>query len=63
MADAAATALFVAGDAWPTTAANMNIRRVMRVLPDGTVEMTPAMAERIEFETGTAPDVILRELP
>ena len=63
VADAAATALFVAGDTWPQTAASMNIRRVMRVRPDGTVEMTPAMAERIRFETETAPDVILRELP
>lgn len=62
-ADAAATALFVAGDAWPRTAADMGIDRVMRVRPDGTVEMTPAMAERIRFETETEPAVVLRELP
>ena len=63
VADAAATALFVAGDAWPQTAADMGIARVMRVRPDGTVEMTPAMAERIRFETETTPAVVLRELP
>ena len=62
-ADAAATALFVAGDAWPRTAADMGINRVMRVRADGTVEMTPAMAGRIRFETETEPAVMLRELP
>ncbi|BCO32686.1 FAD:protein FMN transferase [Thiohalobacter sp. COW1] len=62
-ADAAATALFVAGDAWPQVAADMGIDRVMRVRPDGTVELTHAMAGRIRFETEAEPDVILRELP
>ncbi|HSH29145.1 MAG TPA: FAD:protein FMN transferase, partial [Thiohalobacter sp.] len=62
-ADAAATALFVAGDAWPRVAAGMGIEQVMRVRPDGTVELTPAMAERIRFETETEPAVVLRELP
>ncbi|MAT66258.1 MAG: thiamine biosynthesis protein ApbE [Gammaproteobacteria bacterium] len=62
-ADAAAPALFVAGDAWPRTAADMGINRVMRVRADGTVEMTPAMAGRIRFETETEPAVMLRELP
>lgn len=62
-ADAAATALFVAGDAWPETAAAMGIERVMRVRPDGTVELSPAMAERIRFETEAEPEVTLRELP
>lgn len=62
-ADAAATALFVAGDAWPETAAAMGIERVMRVRPDGTVELSPAMAERIRYETEVEPEVMLRELP
>ncbi|BAZ95363.1 lipoprotein [Thiohalobacter thiocyanaticus] len=62
-ADAAATALFVAGDAWPRTAADMGIERVLRVRADGTVEMTPAMAERIRFETEVEPVVVLQELP
>ncbi|RRQ22198.1 FAD:protein FMN transferase [Thiohalobacter thiocyanaticus] len=63
VADAAATALFVAGDAWPQTAADMGIERVMRVRPDGTVELSPAMAERIRFETDIEPEVTLRGLP
>lgn len=63
VADAAATALFVAGDDWPRIAADMGISEVMRVRPDGVVEMTPAMAGRIRFETEDKPKVVLRDLP
>jgi thiamine biosynthesis lipoprotein len=50
-ADAASTALFIAGaDAWHAVARKMGIRYVMLVSSDGTVHMNPAMAERIHFE-------------
>lgn len=49
LADAAATALFVAGADWPTTAREMGIDRVMAVTEDGTVELSPAMAARVRF--------------
>ena len=52
-ADAAATALFVAGpDQWPSTARNMGIRYVMLIDKQGTIHMNPAMQSRIHFEPG-----------
>jgi len=52
-ADAAATALFVAGpDEWPAIAADMGIKQVLRVDHEGTIFLTPAMRERVSF----APD-------
>jgi len=52
-ADAAATALFVAGpDRWLSTARNMGIRHVMLIDKQGTVHMNPAMQSRIHFEPG-----------
>lgn len=52
-ADAAATALFVAGpDEWPAIAADMGIEQVLRVDHEGTIFLTPAMRERVSF----APD-------
>jgi thiamine biosynthesis lipoprotein len=48
VADAAATALFVAGpSAWRQVAAAMGITQVMLVGADGKIEMTDAMASRI----------------
>jgi thiamine biosynthesis lipoprotein len=62
-ADAAATALFVASrEEWPRVAAAMGVRHVMRVDTDGTVEMTPQMAERIRFVAEPAPAATLRSL-
>ncbi|MFP4131801.1 MAG: FAD:protein FMN transferase [Thiohalospira sp.] len=50
-ADAAATALFVADDdQWPRIAKQMGIEAVLRVDDEGTLHMTPAMAERLELE-------------
>lgn len=50
-ADAAATALFVAGpQAWPEVAQAMGISAVMLVAEDGHIELSPAMAERIVFD-------------
>jgi thiamine biosynthesis lipoprotein len=49
-ADAAATALFVAGPTgWHQVALRMGIRYVMLVDSEGTVHMNPAMAERVQF--------------
>ena len=50
-ADAAATALFVAGPAdWPDIARAMGIEQVMLISQEGTVFMTPAMQRRVKFE-------------
>lgn len=57
-ADAAATALFVAGPTdWHRIARAMGIKYVMLIDKLGRVHMNPAMAERIQF-TGT-PEIIL----
>lgn len=56
-ADAAATALVVAGEKdWNRIARKMGIRLVMLVVDDGTVYMNPAMRERVEF-SGEPPPV------
>ena len=53
-ADAAATALFVAGpDDWTALARRMGIRYVMLIDRDGVVHMNPAMQSRVRFETDT----------
>ena len=46
-ADAAATALFVAGDDWRRIAARLGVAFVLRVTPDGRLEATRAMAARL----------------
>lgn len=49
-ADAAATALFIAGpELWPEIARDMGIDEVMLVDKQGVVHLSPAMAERIEL--------------
>ena len=49
-ADAAATALFIAGpDSWHQVATDMGIRYVVLVDSQGVLHMNPAMAERIEL--------------
>ncbi|HKJ08938.1 MAG TPA: FAD:protein FMN transferase [Gammaproteobacteria bacterium] len=59
-ADAAATALFVAGPkGWVATARRMGIHYVMLIDKHGIVHMNPAMAKRIHFETPTRPKVEL----
>jgi len=60
-ADAAATALYVAGDQWPEIAYAMGVNHVMLVRDDGTIEMSPAMAHRIRLIDETT-SVIQREL-
>lgn len=52
LADAAATALFVAGrDDWASTARSLGIKAVMMVFDDGSIALTPAMRARVAFET------------
>lgn len=59
-ADAAATALFVAGpEQWHERARAMGLRYVMLVDAEGTVHLSPAMARRVRFEVEPAPRVIL----
>ena len=54
-ADAAATALVVAGaDGWWETARAMGIRYAMVVEENGTVHLNPAMRDRVAF-TGDSP--------
>lgn len=61
IADAAATALFVAGKDWPTIAKSMGITHVMVVRPDGEIEISPQMVDRIRLVNNTKP-AIIREL-
>jgi thiamine biosynthesis lipoprotein len=57
-ADAAATALFVAGpDAWPAIARQMGVKYVMLVDREGRIHMNPAMQTRLTFEF--EPDTIV----
>lgn len=57
-ADAAATALFVAGpDHWTRVARNMGVNLVMLVDTSGVIHMTPGMQQRIRFEPGASPEL------
>lgn len=60
LADAAATALVVAGpEAWRSVARDMGIRYVMLIDSEGTVHMNPAMAERVSFVNDPPPRVVI----
>lgn len=58
IADAAATALFVAGQDWPRIAALMGLKHVMLVRPDGEIEISPDMLERIAFINHDTPAIV-----
>jgi thiamine biosynthesis lipoprotein len=61
-ADAATTALFVAGpDDWIEIARNMHIGLVMLIAADGIIHMSPAMQSRVRLEPGTAVEIRLSE--
>ena len=61
-ADAAATALFVAGaDHWQEVARAMGLRHVLLIDAAGVAHLSPAMAARIRFETDPPPPVRLGE--
>lgn len=58
-ADAAATALFVAGpEHWHKIAKQMGIRYAMLIASDGTVHINPAMQKRVQFQKKPARLVI-----
>ena len=60
LADAAATALTVAGPAhWPEVAEAMGVDQVLLVEADGTVQGTPGMLARVRFEE-PPPTVVTR---
>ena len=63
LADAAATALFVAGSkTWKKIAKNMGLRYVMLIDARGDIHMTPAMQKRIKFlNKSPASRIILSE--
>ncbi|VAX10557.1 hypothetical protein MNBD_GAMMA26-690, partial [hydrothermal vent metagenome] len=57
-ADAAATALLVAGpEQWREVAKKMGLSQVMVITPQGEISMSPAMVERIRFEVSPEPSV------
>jgi len=63
VADAAATALVVAGaEAWRRIARGMGIEAAMLVEENGTVHMTTAMAERATFSRPAPREVVVRSL-
>jgi thiamine biosynthesis lipoprotein len=58
-ADAAATALFVAGpDEWRTMADALGLAAVLRVDADGGIEMTDAMRDRFQPSSEVSSDII-----
>ena len=58
IADAAATALFIAGDNWPNVAKKMGILHVMLIKPNGDIELSPKMYQRIKFLNENTPRII-----
>jgi FAD:protein FMN transferase len=61
-ADAAATALFVAGpERWLEIARALELEHAMLIDAEGTVHLTPAMAERLRFEVEPAPPTVVSE--
>jgi thiamine biosynthesis lipoprotein len=58
-ADAAATALFVAGvGQWYEVARSMGVNGVMLVADDGTIYMTPNLKQRIHFDVSPLPEIV-----
>jgi len=63
VADAAATALLIAGPSqWHHIAESMGVKYAMLVASDGTVYMNPAMAKRIHFQHKPAKVVVSKPL-
>lgn len=63
-ADAAASALFIAGPKdWTRVARAMGVEQAMLVDAKGVVHMTPAMADRLRIEAEPAPEVRIEALP
>lgn len=63
-ADAAATALFIAGpNAWPRIARAMGVDTVLLIDAAGTVQMSPKMAARLQFVREPTPTHVIKALP
>ncbi len=62
-ADAAATALLVAGPDWPRTARALGLSAVLAVDETGDLEATPEMAARLQFIDAPAPVLGIVALP
>lgn len=63
LADAAATALFVAGpDDWPSVAARMGVELVMLVDDQGAIHMSPAMRDRVRLQAEPRPRVHVQSI-
>jgi len=63
LADAAATALFIAGpDMWLAIAKSMNIEQAMLVDREGKIHITPALNARIQFQKSNL-DISIVSLP
>jgi thiamine biosynthesis lipoprotein len=63
-ADAASTALLVAGpEDWGKTARALGIKDVMLIDQTGKVILTPTLAARIRFEIAPAPQIEIRAIP
>ena len=61
-ADAAATALFVAGPSqWYSVAKSMGVKGVALVAADGTVYMTPNLKDRIYFDLDPKPNIVFSD--
>ena len=58
LADAAATALFVAGDGWTEVAEALDVDAVLRVDANGRIEATEAMSRRLVAGTAEQWDVV-----
>ena len=59
LADAASTALFIAGpERWETIAKKMGIKHVMLIADDNTIYLSSAMAERIEILSESKPVIV-----
>lgn len=66
IADAAATALFVAGpDDWPEVASRLDLQQVMVVEDNGRIHLSPAMKSRLWFPGDGPPgdQVVVRNIP
>ncbi len=60
LADASATALFVAGPGeWPVLAQALGLELVMLVASDGHIEMTAAMAKRVTLENPDEMSIVI----
>jgi thiamine biosynthesis lipoprotein len=49
--DALSKPLFVAGEAWREQSRRLNVSQALRIDDAGTVQVTPALRERLKFET------------